>query len=359
MTFRLLILPLIIFFHAASFAQSDLTKTETVFSGEVYFDFGKHDLRPEADSILSKLAIRLTNQKNLLVKITAHTDSIGSLKDNLALSGRRSESVQKALIQMGIPDSLFSIDAFGETKPAASNNTDQGRQLNRRVTIEIIKQTNAPIQKAPEITTTQLEGNIMDKESGVGLEAMVIIRGKDFRDTIFTDSSGYYQKKLPIGMVVGVDAYATCHFFGSEMTKTEVSTVRLDMQLAPIKSGGILDLNNLYYVGNQAVLLEKSRPELPKILRFMQLNPEMRIEVAGHINLPNTPNVATDTWHYKLSHDRAKVVYDYLISNGIPSERVSYKGYGNWEMRYPNAVDEREQALNRRVEMKVLEGGCE
>ena len=91
----------------------------------------------------------------------------------------------------------------------------------------------------------------------------------------------------------------------------------------------------------------------------MQSNPQMKIEVAGHINLPNTPNVATDTWHYKLSHDRAKLVYDYLRVHGIAEERISFNGYGNWEMRYPRARSEKEQALNRRVELKVLEGGCE
>jgi outer membrane protein OmpA-like peptidoglycan-associated protein len=52
-------------------------------------------------------------------------------------------------------------------------------------------------------------------------------------------------------------------------------------------------------------------------------------------------------------------VYDYLLENGIPSERLSWKGYGNHEMRFPRATLEKEQALNRRVEIRVLEGGCE
>jgi len=56
-----------------------------------------------------------------------------------------------------------------------------------------------------------------------------------------------------------------------------------------------------------------------------------------------------------LSVRRAKFVFDYLIKNGIPAERLSFKGYGNWEMRYPKATSNKEQELNRRVEIRILE----
>ncbi len=52
---------------------------------------------------------------------------------------------------------------------------------------------------------------------------------------------------------------------------------------------------------------------------------------------------------------RALVVYNYLLRYGISEERISYKGYGNWEMRFPNAQTERQQSANRRVEIKILE----
>ena len=338
-------------------AQSPLLDAETVYSSEVHFDFGKHDLRPDADPVLAEIANYISDKKNLLIKITAHTDSIGSLENNMSLSKRRSNSIKSVLSSMGIADSLLTISTFGETMPVATNRTEEGRQHNRRATIEIVKWKSKPTKPTPQITL--LEGNVRDKNDGHGLESMVVIRGKEFRDTIYTDTSGYFKKELPIGAVIGIDAFADCHFFGSEMTKTQNEPLRMVIPLAPILTGDILDLNNLYFVGNQPVLLDKSKPELPKILRFLQTNPQMKIEVAGHINLPNTPDVATDTWHYKLSHDRAKVVYDYLIANGISVERISFKGYGNWEMRFPRAESEQQQALNRRVEMKVLEGGCE
>ena len=87
----------------------------------------------------------------------------------------------------------------------------------------------------------------------------------------------------------------------------------------------------------------------------MQLNDTITIEIAGHINRPNYPPVDKLSWDFKLSEKRAKMVYDYLLENNIPKERISYKGYGNFQMRYPKARSEKEQAQNRRVEIRVIE----
>ena len=358
---------LLLFFIALNaFAQSEYKGAETIFSSEVYFDFGKHNLRPDADSVLEGIKNFISGKENLKIEITAHTDSIGSLEDNMALSQRRSKAVKIALMKMGIPVNVLTILDFGETKPVATNSTDSGRQSNRRATIEIVKWESKSAmptmpKKVPKTETkmTLLEGIVKDATSGKTLKSMVVIRGKEFRDTIYTDSTGYFKKELPVGIVVGIDAYADCHFFSSKMTKSQPEPVYVEMSLPPIQKGRSLDLNNLYFVGNKPVLLAKSKPELPKILRFMESNPDMKIEVAGHINLPGRPRVKKNTWHYELSQLRAKVVFDYLIANGISEERISYKGYGNWEMRFPKAKSEKEQALNRRVEMRVLEGGCE
>ena len=349
MTIRLFPIILFLFAFSAAFSQAPLFESKTVFASEVYFDFGKHELRRDADTVLFQITTYISDKENLHIKITAHTDSIGSLKNNLALSNRRSEAVKAALATMGIADSLLTINTYGETMPASTNHTEDGRQLNRRATIEIVKY--------PPMTV--LEGNVRDAVSNQGLLSMVIIRNNDWRDTLYTDTTGYYKKALPVGMVVGVDAFSDCHFFGSEMTKSQRKQRPLDFNLAPIITGATIDLNNLYFKGGLPILLEKSKPELPKIFRFMDSNPNMKIEIAGHVNVPNEPNVSEKSREFKLSQNRAWVVYNYLIERGISEERISFQGYGNWEMRFPKATNSKQMALNRRVEMKVLEGGCE
>ncbi len=331
------------------FSQSYPIEGKTIYTAAVYFDFGKHELREGADTVLAAIKTLATGQVPIRITLTAHTDSIGSLENNLALSQRRSESLKNALFEMGIPDSLMTIGNFGETRPSAPNASEQGRQANRRATVEVVEYPRLAL----------LAGKVKDSKTGVGLTAMVILHTKTWQDTLFTDSTGYFSKELPIDLVIGIDAYSKCYFFGNEMTKTGRDKPPVAVRLDPVQNGQAIDLKNLYFVGNQAVLLPKSKPELPKLLHFLQANPQMKIEMAGHINLPNKPNVAKDTWHFQLSENRAKTVHDYLIENGISPDRVSYQGYGNWEMRFPRAVSETQHALNRRVEMRIVEGGCE
>ena len=350
MSQRFFITLILISISFTAFSQSvPMFEGKKIYSAAVYFDFGKHNLRSDADSVLQNIKNFIEDKKNLQIEITAHTDSIGSLANNMALSQRRSEAVKTALLEMGVSEKVMTILDFGETQLATSNRTDEGRQANRRATIELVKYP----------PTGWVEGIVQDASTKIGLASMVIFRNKEWRDTQYTDTTGYFKRELPIGLVVGIDVFADCHFFGSKMTKSTRKKAPLLFLLDPVVKGRALTLNNLYFVGNQPILLPKSKPELPKIQRFLTLNPNMKIEIAGHINLPRTPPVDTATRHYALSHNRAKTVHDYLLKNGIAEERISYKGYGNWEMVYPNAVEEKYQAKNRRVELRVLEGGCD
>ncbi len=339
---------LLLSFFTHLFAQSDTENRTPIQSAEVYFDFGKHDLRPEADATLLSIAQRVSGLENFEIKITAHTDSIGTLKNNLALSQRRADAVKNYLIAQGLPPEKFTVSFFGETKPAAENTSDQGRQLNRRATIEILQST-------PMVT---IEGTVLDEKTGQPLIADVVFHTKDSRDSIRTDASGYFKKTYSPGTVVGLDAFAECYFMKSEMLKAAPGMQPVKLALKKAVAGEKIDIDNLYYVGGQPVLLEKSKPELPKILRFMQLSPKMKIEVAGHVNFPNRPPVVEESFEYKLSVARAKMVYEFLLKNGVEEDRISFKGYGNWEMRFPNAISEQQQAQNRRVEIRVLENGC-
>ena len=99
-------------------------------SDEVFFEFGKYDLSPFSDSILSNIAGIFFESNSPSISITAHTDSIGSIKNNVILSEKRAGAVRSFLSEKGIPDSLMAINVFGESQPATSNNSDVGRQLN-------------------------------------------------------------------------------------------------------------------------------------------------------------------------------------------------------------------------------------
>jgi outer membrane protein OmpA-like peptidoglycan-associated protein len=328
------------------FSQTDSIEENAIYSAEVYFDFGKDAIRTDADSILNEVVQFCKNAAPIFIKITAHTDDVGNNENNFKLSERRAEAVQKYLTEKEIQADSLTIAVFGENQPVASNNTDDGRQQNRRATIEVIQ-----LRKM-----MPFNGKIIDKETGEGIEAEIVVRGKNYRDSTSSDELGQFESTAPLNEVIGIDVWAKGYFLETKMLKATPDAVAdLDIALPQVKDGEKVDIENLYFVGNEAILLEKSEPELPKILKFMQINEGIKIEIAGHVNLPNNPPVSTTSWEYGLSVRRALLVYKYLLKNGIPEDRISYKGYGNWEMRFPKTFSWKEQQANRRVEIRVLE----
>ena len=324
-----------------TFDSLDLVKSEVI-----YFDFGRYEIRPEADSTLRAFAALTMGKENLTVHLTAHTDAIGSDEANQVLSQNRASAAKVKLVEYGLSDSLLIIQPFGESLPVAENETDAGRQQNRRVTIDLYKKT----------PMVYLSGQVKDQKTNEGIQAKVIIRQKEKKDSLTTNEDGHFRWPVPDQAVVGIDIYAPEYFFETQMFKVDAAKQNpLEIALPKAEAGASVDIKNLYFVGNQAILLKPSEPELPKLLKFMQINPGIKIEIAGHINRPFHDPVPEESWNFQLSVRRAKIVYDYLLSNGVSAERISYKGYGNSQMRYPKARSEREQALNRRVEIRILE----
>lgn len=104
----------------------------------IFFDFDKATLRPESFNELDRLVQLLTENPTIKVEISAHTDSKGSDEYNLKLSQKRAESVVNYLIGKGIAASRLIAKGYGETQPIDTNDTEEGRQNNRRVEFKII-----------------------------------------------------------------------------------------------------------------------------------------------------------------------------------------------------------------------------
>ncbi len=105
----------------------------------VFFDFDKWDLRPESFVELDRVVKLLNENPAMEIEMSAHTDSRGSDEYNFNLSYNRAKSVMDYIISKGISQSRITSHGYGETKPVATNDTDEGRQLNRRVEFTILK----------------------------------------------------------------------------------------------------------------------------------------------------------------------------------------------------------------------------
>lgn len=103
----------------------------------IYYDFNKHNLRPEAKAVLEDLAKYAKANKSIKIELTAHTDNVGSNDYNYKLGKKRGQSAYDFLISKGVSKSSIVINSAGEDKPLASNQNEIGRQLNRRVEFHV------------------------------------------------------------------------------------------------------------------------------------------------------------------------------------------------------------------------------
>jgi len=113
--------------------KAELDKSGKITLDGIYFDFNKATLKAESKkAILSSVAL-MQKYPDLVLSVHGHTDSKGDDAYNLKLSGMRAKAVKNALIANGIQSSRLHSKGYGETKPIASNDTDEGRAKNRRV----------------------------------------------------------------------------------------------------------------------------------------------------------------------------------------------------------------------------------
>lgn len=120
----------------------------------------------------------------------------------------------------------------------------------------------------------------------------------------------------------------------------------LKEKIIQAEAGDLIRLENISFIGGTPIPLPVSRPVLDELYQVMAENPTLEISIEGHICCSR--NDEED-----LSGQRAKAIYDFLISKGIAAERMTWKGFGHTRP----LTEERnasEQQMNRRVEIRVV-----
>ena len=125
--------------------------------------------------------------------------------------------------------------------------------------------------------------------------------------------------------------------------------VEKQLSLIPLKKGAVFTLNNIFFDVNKADIKPQSESELKRVFLFLQSNPQLSIEIAGHTNGWCSAEFAQD-----LSKDRSEAVYQYLIREGIDKSRLSFKGYGKSD---PIATNKTQcgRRQNQRVELRIID----
>lgn len=110
----------------------------TFVAENIYFDYNSAKLKRESYAELQNILKFLSKNRHVKIQIAGFTDSIGSYKFNLDLSRKRSRSISDYLVYRGVKRRRLIVKGFSFTKSIASNETEEGRQKNRRVEIKVI-----------------------------------------------------------------------------------------------------------------------------------------------------------------------------------------------------------------------------
>ena len=209
----------------------------------------------------------------------------------------------------------------------------------------------------PQVVT-YMKGTVFDKETNKKLDArfeLTSLRtGLDAIESFSNKRNGEFLVCLPTNDDYALTVSREGYLFYSEnislsSENTSADPMLKDVPLEPIKVGAKVVLKNIFFETDKYDLKELSKIELKKLIRLLETNPGMKIEIGGH-----TDNIGTPEYNIILSENRAKTVNQYLVENGIDQSRLLYKGYGETK-----PVDTNEttggRANNRRTEFKVVE----
>jgi outer membrane protein OmpA-like peptidoglycan-associated protein/tetratricopeptide (TPR) repeat protein len=200
-----------------------------------------------------------------------------------------------------------------------------------------------------------MKGYIRDSESKKGVKGRLELIDRESSEVVgvtTSDTSGLYTVYIPQSKIYGVDINATGYLMYLDNLdlsgESSDKVIYRDFQMDRVEVGAKVILKNINFETGKSTLLPDSYVTLNAVVKLIQTNPTIQLEISGH-----TDNVGSDKFNLKLSNDRAKSVVDYLVAQGIPEAKLTYKGYGKSQPISSNATPEG-RAENRRVEFKII-----
>jgi outer membrane protein OmpA-like peptidoglycan-associated protein len=196
---------------------------------------------------------------------------------------------------------------------------------------------------------------VFDKKTTKGLPSsveLIDLSTKQLISHVQTDERGNYLITLPVGKDYAFNVNRRGYLFYSDnffLSDRSIDSIyEKDIPLQPIEANASIILKNVFYDVNKFDLKPESETELDILVKLLNENPALKIQIGGH-----TDNVGKPADNLTLSNNRAKAVVTYLVAKGIAATRLSSKGFGETQPIDDNKTEEG-RAKNRRTEMKVI-----
>ncbi len=212
-------------------------------------------------------------------------------------------------------------------------------------------------EEARPTAVTYMKGTVYDAKSQKRLGAkfeLIDLTTSEVAAQSFSDpQTGEFMVSLPTDRNYALNVSKENYLFYSENFEVKGDHSQLkpflkDVQMQPIETGSVVVLRNIFFDFDKFDLKPESQVELNRLVALLNQNKTMKIEIGGH-----TDNKGSAEYNQKLSENRARSVYDYLVAKGIDKNRLSYKGYGLTKPLETNDTEEG-RATNRRTEFKVV-----
>jgi len=198
-----------------------------------------------------------------------------------------------------------------------------------------------------------INGKTLNIKNREPINATILIEEKGTKPQVIGNSeNGLFSLKLQLGRKYRITAEAKGFFPKEEEIDASQIEDYLEQDkeilMTPLEKDQVVRLNFIYFARAESMLLPESYPELNKIVKMMQENPNVKIRLEGH-----TETYGNKKSLKKLSKDRVISVKNYLVSKGISKKRIDYKAFG---AERPLSREDTEEArqLNRRVEIRVI-----
>lgn len=202
----------------------------------------------------------------------------------------------------------------------------------------------------PPSAVTTVIGNVRDIETKAPIGASLTVRDIKTNTQVATfhssDVNGEYVVVLQTGRTYVITAESPGYLFYSDRFEVPANSSNTTLRKDIDMSRDAVRLL-VYFDFDKSILRTDSYVDLDRAVAWLEANPTLRVEVSGH-----TDNVGKHDYNMRLSQERAKAVYDYLIAKDVSSRQITHKGYGPDQPVATNDTEDGRQ-LNRRVEFRV------
>ena len=252
----------------------------------------------------------------------------------------------------GMEMSYFESVVGGTAFVVSTQNSDGYGDINK-IKIEqqeVVEELPVALVIEEKVLSHTFEGNILELETNKRLDATLTFtpRQPDEVEVVkIKTSNGSFKVDLADKVVYTLDIESKGHLYDEERISL-VAPFRKDYWLLPLEVGTTVKLKHVLFETATTILVDSAYKELDLVVRMMQKNPNMEIELGGH-----TDNRGNARLNYILSDNRVKTVKSYLVDQGISADRIIGKAYGGIKPIASNKTEE-SRRLNRRVEFTIL-----